>query len=324
MIKYAIGIDLGGTFIKAGAVSESGEILVQLQTSTRSAEGPEVVVAQISDLVEKLENERGPKDGRAVAVGAGVPGLIKIAEGVVAMAPNLSGWRDVPLRKLLEDRLGRPVSLENDANAAAWGESWVGAGRGVRSLVLLTLGTGIGGGIVVNNQVWHGSSDTAAEFGHMVIVADGALCGCGQRGHLEAYASAPATVRRFRAAVESGKPSSLASVVAAGGDLSTKRIYDAAKEGDALAQEIFKETARFLALGVVNLMHIINPELVLLAGGMIAAGEMLIKPLREEVARIALETPRDATKIAAATLAGGAGIIGTAGLAFRALGADIK
>jgi glucokinase len=242
-------------------------------------------------------------------VGVGSPGTIDLEAGVVTFSPNLPGWHDVPLRRMIEDELGLSCALENDANAAALGEAWQGAGREADSLVLLTLGTGIGGGIVADGHVWHGSRGVAGEIGHMCINPDGPECGCGNRGCLEAYASATAMVRRLREAIEAGARTALFE---RNDELTARSIHEAALAGDETARRNIAQTGRYLGVGVSNILHCLNPQVVAFSGGVTAAGAMLMDPLREEVDWRTMEHNRRGVRICFAELPDEAGIIGAA------------
>ncbi|MHC5035594.1 MAG: ROK family protein [Planctomycetota bacterium] len=224
-------------------------------------------------------------------------------------SPNLPGWHDIPLRRMVQSGVGLQTVLDNDANVAALGEQWVGAGRGASSLVLLTLGTGIGGGIVLDGRIWHGGAGVAGEIGHMSIDPAGPVCGCGNHGCLEAHASATAMVRRMREAIEGGARSSLASRLA---DLAAADIHQAALAGDEAARQNVEETGRYLGVGVSNIMHILNPQVIVMSGGVTAAGDMLMAPLLDEVRKRTLAASQKDVRICFAELPNDAGIIGAA------------
>ncbi len=309
MNKPVVGVDLGGTNIKLGLISPDGEVLERNSTETRAERGPEAVAGRICDAVLGLLARAG-LDRRAVAgVGIGSPGTIDLQAGVVTFSPNLPGWHDVPLRRLVEEGTELGCVLDNDANAAALAESWVGAGRGKSSLILLTLGTGIGGGIVLDGRIWHGGNGVAGEIGHMSIDPDGPECGCGNRGCLEAFASATGMVRRMKEAIEKGEKTSLADQAET---LTARRIHEAAEAGDQAARRTVQMTGRYLGIGVSNLMHILNPEVIAFSGGMTGAGRMLMDPLLEEADWRTMEAPRRDVKICFAELPEDAGIIGAA------------
>ncbi len=252
-----------------------------------------------------------------VAVGLGSPGTMDIPAGMLLDPPNLPGWVNLPIREQLSQALGRPTVLQNDANAAAYGEYWAGAGRNTKSLVLFTLGTGIGCGIVDHGHIIEGQHSHGAECGHIIIeMENGRECSCGRVGHLEAYASATALVKRAEEALAAGEPSSLHARLAAG-DLSARTVNDAARAGDALAIRLMRETARYLAVGAVSLMHTIDPDIVLFSGGMIAAGLPFLEQIRADVREMAFPVPAAKTRIEYAELGGDAGFIGAAGCRMR-------
>ncbi len=303
------GVDLGGTNIKAGLVTEEGDIVHRHAIATRAPEGPAAVARRICRAVAKCARDAGVDPGRPAGVGIGAPGTIDRREGVVTFSPNLPGWHDVPLRRMVQEALDLPCTLENDANVAALAEQWIGAGRGASSLVLFTLGTGIGGGIVLDGHIWHGANGVAGEIGHMSINPDGPRCGCGNRGCLEAYASATAMVRRLREAVQAGADTPLASHL---DSVTARDIHRAALEGDAVAAENIAQTGRYLGVAVSNVMHMLNPRVVAFSGGVTGAGEMLLSPLREEATWRTMDDSRREVKVCLGELAETAGIIGAA------------
>jgi len=305
------GIDLGGTNLKLGLVSAEGELMHHHSAATEADRGPDHVLARIADAVRTLCDAAPIGLADLSAVGLGAPGLVDWKAGVVVFAPNLPGWRDVPARDRLREALGRPVILENDANAAAYGEFRCGAGRDVRNLVLLTLGTGIGGGIVLDGRLFRGTTDTGAELGHMVIRHGGRRCGCGNRGCLEAYASATAVVARMGECIESG-PGAPGSALAERPDFTCRDVFEAAQKGDALAKRIVQETADYLASGITSILHVLNPEMVVLTGGMMGAGDSFLNEVRRRVRQSAFERASSACEICWSTLGGDAGILGAA------------
>lgn len=323
MDQYAIGVDLGGTFIKAGVVGPLGQVRARTSIDTNAAGGRDEVVSRIVRAAEAVAAQAGLSLDDAIGIGLGSPGVMNLDEGIVITSPNLVCVEGECLPELVEERIQSGsvrVLLENDANAAAWGEKWAGVGRNVSTMVLFTLGTGIGGGLILNNEIWHGSNDVAAELGHQTVDLNGPLCGCGNRGCIEALASAPGTVRRLREAIENGKPSVLSEGLSAGREVTCKDIYEAALAGDATAREIIEETGRYLAVAATNMLHILNPEMVVFVGGMTGAGDMLLNPIREEVKRRAFAPSFEGVQIVFGSLGNDAGLIGAAGCAFKAFG----
>lgn len=318
--KYYIGIDLGGTNIKGGMVTTQPKVIVKTSIPTEADKGPEHVLDRICEAVENVRKRSGLSRELIGGIGVGSPGTLDIKSGVVLYPPNLPGWRNVPLVEHVSKKTGMQAVLENDANAAAYGEYWAGAAKGAESMVMFTLGTGIGGGIIVHGRLVHGNTDCAAELGHIVIEVDGRECPCGNRGCLERYASANALATRFAEAVRAGEKSVLADRVNAGEHVDSKMIYEAATDGDELANKLYWETGTYLGIGVVNLLHTINPARVVLSGGLIGAGELLMRPVRETVEKRALPDAQRNCVICFATLGEDAGLIGAAGCALAAFG----
>jgi glucokinase len=246
-----------------------------------------------------------------IGVGIGAPGPLDRDKGLVIVAPNL-GWKNFPLRDRIGERLDLPATLDNDANCATVGEWWLGAARGGTNVIGMTIGTGIGGGIIIDGKLFHGSSDVAGEIGHTTIDLNGRHCKCGNYGCLEAYASGPAIAVRAREVLVREETASLLPSMVDGNleEITAETVYDAAKQGDAVASEIVRDTARYLGAGIANLLNIINADVVVVAGGVTQAGDALFTPLRAEVRRRAFRPAVDATKILAGSLPGTAGIVG--------------
>jgi len=319
-VRYIVGVDLGGTSIVVGTMPEDGSALHAPQMRpTPVSEGPDAVVKRILQLIDRSTTAARDKLGdiEIAGVGVGSPGPLDTKAGVVIFTPNL-GWRNMPLRDRISDGTGLPATLDNDANCATYGEWWRGAARGADLVVGLTIGTGIGGGIVHHGRIFHGASDVAAEIGHMTIDMTGRLCKCGNYGCLEAYASGPAIAARARENVQSGTPSALPEYVR--GDLTqitAQVVYEAAADGDELALEVVKDTAKFLGAGIASLINILNPEVVVVAGGVTLAGDRLFTPLKAEVKRRAFRPAVDACRIVPGALTGTAGVYGAVA-AFKA------
>ena len=314
-MRYIVGIDLGGTNIVAGCVAEDGsEILGVKSVATGAEEGPDAVVRRIITAArDSITETRAQKPGaEVIGAGVGAPGPMDTKSGIVLLTPNL-GWVNMPLRQRLQDGLGLRTALDNDANCAVLGEWWRGAARGTRMAVGLTIGTGIGGGIIIDGRLYHGASDIAGEVGHMTIDANGRRCKCGNYGCIEAYASGPNIALRAVEALESGAESSLPSYVA--GDfrkITAQTVYQAAQAGDELALEVVRDTAKFLGAAVASLINIFNPEAVVIVGGVTLAGESLFEPLRREVSRRAFKPAVQVCRIVPGELTGVAGVYGAA------------
>lgn len=308
----AIGLDVGGTAMKAGLVRRDGEVIVAESLATEASHGVDHVIGRMTKLAQRLTKQAEEMGGRVEALGLGMPGTLSRRDGVVIAPPNLPGWRNVPITKWLSEGCGLRVVLDNDANNAALGEYIRGAGRGVKSMAMLTLGTGVGGGLIFGGRLYRGAHENAGELGHTIIVVDGRRCGCGQLGCLEAYASATATVARASERISAGEASCLSAQMKQNGQLTTEMIVNAASGGDPLAQSIWDETCRYLAVACLNLQHTASLERIVLAGGMSAAGEALRKPVLEAISRIGSKMLGDPPEIRLAELGNDAGFIGSA------------
>ena len=310
-MRYVVGIDIGGTNLVVGTVAEDGsELLGEVSEPTRSEQGADAVIDRIGRLVR---TSVAAAHGKEIAgVGIGSPGPLDTAKGVVLFTPNL-GWTNFPLRDRVEQVTHLRGELDNDANCAIYGEWWRGAARGARAVVGLTIGTGIGGGIVLDGKIYHGVSDVAGEIGHTTIDPTGRRCKCGNYGCLEAYASGPAIAARAAEGIESGVETSLGTYVQ--GDLSrltAQVVYQAAHDGDQYALEVVNDTAKLLGAGVANIINIFNPDVVVICGGVTLAGDRLFEPLQREVQRRAFKDAVKACRIVPGALPGTAGVYGAA------------
>ena len=315
-MRYVVGIDIGGTNIVAGTVPEDGsEVLGLVSEPTFPEQGADAVLGRIARLARA---SMGAAAGKSiVGIGIGSPGPLDTKRGIVLLTPNL-GWTNFPLRDRIQEMLGLPATLDNDANCAVFGEWWRGAARGTKHVVGLTIGTGIGGGIVLDGAIHHGVSDFAGEIGHMTIDLNGRRCKCGNYGCLEAYASGPNIAARAVEGIESGNETSLPRYVE--GDLSrltAQVVYEAANDGDLYALEVVRETAKILGAGVANVINIFNPEVVVICGGVTLAGDSLFNPLRSETRRRAFKPATEVCRIVPGELTGTAGVYGAAAVFMR-------
>ncbi|MGH7511536.1 MAG: ROK family protein [Gemmatimonadales bacterium] len=314
-MRFVLGIDIGGTNLVVGSVSEDGTRIVATASEPTHAEaGAKDVLERLVGLAERaiVATRKEIPGAEILGVGVGAPGPLDTKRGIVLLTPNL-GWVNLPLRQIIHDRLGLPATLDNDANCAVLGEWWVGAARGARHAIGITIGTGIGGGLILDGKLYHGASDVAGEIGHTTIDTEGRRCKCGNYGCLEAYASGPNIALRAVEEIAAGAVSRLPSLV--GGDLSkvtAQTVYQAAQDGDDLALEVVNDTARFLGVGIGNLLNVFNPEAVVVCGGVTLAGDHLFVPLRREVARRAFKPAVTACRIVPGELAGTAGVYGAA------------
>lgn len=297
MGQYSIGVDLGGTNLRAAAIDANGAMLRKVSGSTHLKEGRDAVVEDMARAIETLRADAGDQD--LAGIGVGVPGFILIDQGVIVGSNNLPEFNHYPVRDAIEQRLGAKVILENDANAAALGEKWMGAGRGVKDLVLLTLGTGIGGGIISDGKILHGQLGMAGELGHMTVVANGNPCGCGNAGCLEKHASATAI-------------SAMARLVGLGADLSSEDVFQSAVAGDERAKSVFRAMGEALGIAIGNLINIFNFPLYLLSGGPLPAWDFFAPPMMAEVTRRSFTFRNAPTRIERATLGNEAGLYGAA------------
>ena len=311
-------MDIGGTNVVVGLVPADGGRPASLRVRPTPGLGPqEAVVPELAQLVDVVVSEGleavGDLDGEVLGLGIGSPGPLDLDDGIVLDAFNL-GWRDFALRDELSQAVGLPAILENDANCATWGEYWQGAGRGARNLVGVTLGTGIGGGVVLDGALVHGASSTAGEIGHMSIDFHGRRCKCGNYGCVEAYASGPNIAARAREGLEAGAESALLSMVDGELDrLTAATVYEAIRRGDAYAGEVMLETAKILGAGLANVVNVLNPDVIVIVGGVTRAGHYLFNPLRAEVRRRAFRRAEEACRIVPGELPDTAGVIGAAG-----------
>ncbi len=317
--RWIVGVDVGGTNIKVGVMPMRGGLPVGVRTlPTEAPRGAQFVVDRIVRMIDEATSEvlEEHGDGRdsLAGVGIGSPGPLDRDSGVVLDTPNL-GWRNFPLRDLISNEVGLPAWLDNDANCATFGEWWMGAGKGSQSLIGVTLGTGIGGGIILDGELFHGASDAAGEIGHMTIDFTGRKCKCGNYGCLEAYASGPNIAARAVEGIEAGAESTLLQIVEGRLDrITASTVYEAVVQGDPYANEVMVETAKILGAGVANLINIFNPQCVVIAGGVTRAGDHLFVPLRAEIRRRAFKSAAEACQVLPAELPETAGIIGAAGL----------
>lgn len=318
MASYFVGVDLGGTNIKAGLVDENAVVKNRFSVPTGIEQGPDKVVANITVAAERAIEEAGVSRKDVAGIGIGSPGPMSHRQGLVINPGNLPGMKNVPLRDLVTKSTGIPSTLENDANAAAWGEFWAGAGKGVQDLVMFTLGTGVGGGVITEGKLLRGFFENAGELGHMLVQPGGRLCSCGQKGCLEAYSSAYFLARRAEEFIAQGRPSSLKSYVDRGEAIMAEHVDAAARAGDELARQVWDEACYFLAVACVIMQHVSNPQRVVMAGGLIAAGDALLQPIRKYFSELTWKLLDDGPEILFATLGNDAGFIGAAGCAWQA------
>jgi len=308
MKEYVVGIDIGGTKLATVVADKTGHILGKVRKPTHSEKGPEYAIGLLFDMVREVVNQVGVEQTSISAIGVSCGGPLDTKTGIVYSPPNLPGWDALPLKALLESEFQVPVIIENDANASALAEFRFGGGRGYSAVLYMTMSTGIGGGIVIDGQVYHGANDSAGEVGHQILLPNGPRCGCGKRGCLEALCSGPAIARRAQAAIRKqrkGGKSPTALLTLADGQIEavkSEHVLAAARTGDALALELVQETAYYMGWGIANLVNILNPDIVLLGTIAVAAGDLLLDPIRETVSKFAMTRPAEAVNIAPAEL----------------------
>src|SRR5579863_6044416 len=282
MPSYSIGVDLGGTNLRIAAVDDRGKLLEKVTLGTQVALGRDRVVNDMCAAIQQVAAKHRDS-GTLLGIGIGVPGIIDMQTGMVHESPNLPDWADYPARDEIERRLKTRVILENDANAAALGEKWLGAARDFEDMAMLTLGTGVGGGLVLGGRVWHGMTGMAGEFGHITVEPNGALCGCGNLGCLEAYASATAVVRMAREAVAGGAASALAQAANSNVEFSAKEVYNLAIQGDEEARKIFRLVGRALGVVLSDMVNALNLPMYVIGGGVSSAWEAFAPSMFEEL-----------------------------------------
>jgi glucokinase len=304
-----LGVDVGGTNVKAALVAKDGRVVASVSYSTEAEAGPEAFAKTLHHRLENLLKEAGLHKADVASVGIGLPAFLDVPKGIIEQAVNLH-WTDVPIVDLVTAELDLPVMIDNDANLAALGEVWKGAGKNAKSALCVTLGTGVGGGIVLDGRVYRGVTTMAGEIGHISIKPDGELCNCGHYGCLETLASATALVRDgVRAGLQSPR----------GHDepLSAEDVFQLAESGDQAAQTVLSTMIHWLAVGLSTVANTLNPDTIVVSGGLVNAGDALLGPLRVEFSRTALHRVANGCKIVAAELGSSAGMLGAARLAWQ-------
>ncbi|MCX5886909.1 MAG: ROK family protein [Proteobacteria bacterium] len=314
MKEFAIGIDLGGTNTRIALINRKGEILSFEEFPTHPDQQGESVLREVSLQINAiLKKLKCPKENVG-GIGLGCAGILSPQKGILYFSPNLPALSNLPIGKLLVKEAGLKTLLENDANAAALGEHWLGAGKGINNIILVTLGTGIGSGIILNGQIWHGANGFAGEFGHTTLFPDGIPCKCGKKGCVEVYCSAPAIVRFARKKLEEGNNSSLRDE---GRPLTSRIIFEHAANGDKLSLDVFRQAGTYLGIALSNVFNLLDLEIAILGGKVSEAGDFILKPVREKVKRMAISSPYYHPQVLKAKLGDNAGVLGAARLVFK-------
>ncbi len=309
METHVVGIDIGGTKLATVVADSTGHILSKVRKPTLAERGPEYALQLLFDMVRETVEQANLEQQSISAIGVSCGGPLDTKTGIVYSPPNLPGWDALPLKAQLESEFQIPVTIENDANASALAEFRFGGGRGYDAVLYMTMSTGIGGGIVINGEIYHGANDSAGEVGHQILLPDGPLCGCGKRGCLEALCSGPAIALRTQEAIrkqlKNGQVSATRLLNLANNSIEnvkSEHVLQAARTGDALALQLVDETAYYMGWGIANLVNILNPDIVLLGTIAIAAGDLLLNPIRKTVSELAMTRPAEVVKIAPAQL----------------------
>ncbi|OAA30834.1 glucokinase [Kosmotoga arenicorallina S304] len=311
MSSYVVGIDLGGTETKIGIIDHDGHIVEKAIIPTQVSKGSNDVIRRIAQKVNELVDEKGMRND-ILGIGVGSPGSIDREKGVVIFSPNFQDWKNVPLAEKLEELTGFKAYIENDANAFALGEWAFGKFKGAPNIVALTLGTGVGGGVISRGELITGSKGFGGELGHVIIEPDGPLCGCGSHGCLEALASATSIVRLV---IEYRKRYPRSSVFA-NEEITAKAVFDSAKSGDELAELVVERATRALAVGIAGFVHIFNPNVVIIGGGVSRAGNYLLEKIEKKIKSYVMESFWDTFEIALSELVEDAGIKGAASIVY--------
>ena len=308
-----LAIDLGGTKIITAIISDQGQIMAREYCLTLAEEGPQSVIDRILLAIDHLLNLKNMDSSQLDSISMAAAGAIDFDQGLVTSSPHLPGWHNIPLRDMVKEKYGVNTFLINDASAAALGEHQFGAGKGVNNLIMLTVGTGIGGGIIINGQLYLGAGGSAGEIGHMTIDVNGPRCSCGNIGCLETLASGTAVAREAIRRISQGERSSLTEIVSGKlEDITAETVDVAAAGGDSLASEVISQAATYLGVGMVNLVNIFNPEMIIVGGGMAKMEDRLLNPARRVVRERAFRLPAQAVRIVPAQLGEDAGVIGAA------------
>ena len=321
MDANVIGVDMGGTKILSAVVNASGNILATAKLPTQAKDDTSIVIDRISDCIKEAFKKSEVSEDTIRAIGIGAPGPLDPETGVVIFAPNL-GWKDVPLKTELEERIGIPTFVDNDVNVGTLGEHTYGAGRGVDNVVGIFVGTGIGGGIILNGELFHGASKTAGEIGHIIVQEGGPKCGCGNRGCLEALASRTAMTKQLRNGIlKKGKKSVITKLT--DGDLQQIRsgtLAKALRSKDKLTQNVFRKATKYLGVGIGSIVNFLNPDMIVLGGGVVEALDKdFIKDIRKAAKKYALPDTLKGVQIVRAQLGDDAGVLGAAALARQRL-----
>ena len=318
MNSYVVGIDIGGTKLATVVADKDGNILQKVRKPTESEKGAHHAVQLLLEMVDEAIDLAGLRREDILGIGVSCGGPLDTKTGIIYSPPNLPGWDALPLKEMIESEFHIPTVIENDANASALAEARFGGGRGYDYVLYMTMSTGIGGGIIADGEIYHGANDSAGEVGHQILLPDGPLCGCGQYGCLEALCSGPAIARRAQEAI-ADQPHTKILALADGqiDSVRSEHVLQAARDGDALAIALVEETAYYMGWGIANLVNILNPQIVLLGTIAVAAGDLLLDPIRRTVTEMAMQRPLEIVKIMPAELGDSIGDLAAISLVIR-------
>jgi len=310
---YLVGVDIGGTNIAAGLLDREGHIIARSRRPARALEGPAATLGMVNEAIREVLDQAGATTSQVAGIGMGVPGLHRSAEGICLFSPNFAGWTNIDVVGPVREEFGLPTYMLNDVKTATLGEHRFGAGRGYQHMVMITLGTGIGGGVISDGKLRLGSTEGFSEVGHMVIEIDGPLCTCGNRGCWEALAARDAIIRRMIFALDTGRRSSLAEAIGYDqAQITPALIAEHAAAGDPLAAEVWEETMRYVGVGVVNLITLYNPQVLVIGGGIAQAGDLVFEPVLRTVKARAHMVPPWTVQIVPSALGDDAAVVGGA------------
>lgn len=309
MKKYRVGVDVGGTNVKIALVDKTGSIIYSNTTPTRAEMGYEYTISNIKQAIKDLMKETKTDKNSIEGIGFGFPGQIDCAEGIVRVLPNIPGWINVPVAKIMEKEFGIPTKVDNDVRCAALGELAFGAGKGCQNLICITVGTGIGSGLIINGKLVRGADNAAGEIGHIKLqMHDGPICGCGDAGCLEAFASGPSIVALAQEYILGGKSTKYREL--ANPEITPYIVAEAAKQGDKVALKIFERMGEYIGIGLASVVNLLNPEKIVIGGGVADAGEILFTPLIKTLQKRAMPIQAKSVSVVPAQLGNAAGVIG--------------
>ncbi|MFQ5455506.1 MAG: ROK family protein [Nitrospirota bacterium] len=307
--KGVIGVDIGGSGFRIAGITPDGKVNGGRKKAPLISREKDFV---IDSLIKELKDYISRYNREILGIGIGIPGFFMIKRGILHSSPNFPGWKMVPIKRLIQDEIDIPIFVENDANAATFGEFWAGAGKGVKNLIFLGLGTGVGGGIIIDGEILHGSSGIGGEVGHLIVDPEGPICGCGNHGCIESYASATGIVNNYKIKIEDSNYDL--------SDLTAKKVFLMAQKGDRRAKEVFQNMGRYLGIAITSLINLLNPDMVIIGGGVLTSWELFINITKKEIKKRAIRPSAKNVRIVPAHLREKAGLIGAGGIAWKEIG----